>query len=67
MIYGAEAVLLADIAFRSPHIENFDEERSDEARELEVNCSEEWRLDSCERTAKYLAVLHRYYNRNVKE
>jgi hypothetical protein len=67
MIYEEEAVLPADIAFRSPRIENFDEDRSDEARELEVNCSEEWWLDSCVRTAKYLVVLCRYYNRNVKE
>jgi hypothetical protein len=41
MVYGAEAVLPADIAFRSPRVENFDEDRSHEARELEVNCSEE--------------------------
>jgi hypothetical protein len=66
MVYGAEAVLPADIAFRSPRVENFDEDRSDEARELEVNCYEERRLDSCVRTTKYLVVLHRYYNRNVK-
>jgi hypothetical protein len=67
MVYGAEAVLPTDIAFRSPHVENFDEGRSDEARELEVNYSEERRLDSYVRTAKYLAVLRRYYNRNVQE
>jgi metal-dependent HD superfamily phosphatase/phosphodiesterase len=67
MVYGAEAVLPADIAFRSPHAENFDEDRSDDARELEVNCSEERRLDSYVRMAKYLAVLRRYYNRNAKE
>jgi hypothetical protein len=67
MVYGAEAVLPADIAFRSLRIENFDEDRSDEARELDVNCSEERQLDSCVRTAKYLAVLCRHYNRNVKE
>jgi hypothetical protein len=67
MVYSAEAVLPADIAFRSPRVENFDEDRSNEARELEVNCLEERRLDSCVRTAKYLVVLHRYYNRNVKE
>jgi hypothetical protein len=67
MVYGAEVVLPADITFRSPLIENFAEDRSDEARELEVNCSEERWLDSCVRTAKYLAVLCRYYNRNVKE
>jgi hypothetical protein len=67
MVYGAEAVLPADITFRSPHVENFDENRSDEARELEVNCSEERRLDSCVHTAKYLGVLRRYYSRIVKE
>ena len=38
-----------------------------EVRELEVNSVEEKRLDSCVRTAKYLAVLRRYYNKNVKE
>jgi hypothetical protein len=67
MVYSAEAVLPADIAFRSPRVENFDEDRSDEAHALEVNCSEEQWLNSCVRTAKYLAVLRRYYNRNVKE
>ena len=67
MVYEAEAVLPADMAFRSPRVENYDEERSFEARELEVNCAEERRLDSCVRTAKYLDVLQRYYNKNVKE
>jgi hypothetical protein len=28
MVYGAEAVLPADITFRSPRVENFDENRS---------------------------------------
>jgi hypothetical protein len=67
MVYGAEAVLPTDITFRSPRVENFDEDRSDESRELEVNCSEERRLDSYVRTSKYLVVLCRYYNKNVKE
>jgi hypothetical protein len=53
VVYGAEAVHPADIAFQSPRVE--------------VNCSEERRLDSCVRTAKYLAVLCKYYNKNVKE
>ena len=67
MVYGAEAVLPADIAFRSAWVENFDEDKANEVRELEVNSAEEKRLDSCVRTAKYLAVLCRYYNKNVKE
>jgi hypothetical protein len=67
MVYGTKAVLPIDIAFRSSRVENFDADRSEEACELEVNCSEERRLDSCVPTTKYLAVLHKYYNRNVKE
>jgi hypothetical protein len=67
MVYGEEAVLAADIAFRSPRVENFDEDRSNEARELEVNNSKERWLDSCVRKVKYQAVLRRYYNRNIKE
>ena len=67
MIYGAEAVLPADINFGSPRIEHFDQSTADVSRELVINCIEERRLDSCIRTTKYLDVPRRYYNRNVKE
>jgi hypothetical protein len=67
MVFSSEAVLPADIAFESPRVENHDEERSNEARELEVNCAEEQCLDTCARMAKYLEDLHRYYNRNIKD
>lgn len=67
MVYSAEAMLPADIAFRSARVENFDKDKANEARELEVNSAKEKRLDSCVRTAKYLVVLRRYYNKNVKE
>jgi hypothetical protein len=67
MVYDAEAVLPADIAFRPARVENFDKDKANEVRELEVNCAEEKRLDSSVCTAKYLAVLRRYYNKNVKE
>jgi hypothetical protein len=66
MFFGSEAVLPANIAFQSPRVENHDEERSTEARDLEVNCAEEQRLDTCARTTKYLEGLRRYYNHNVK-
>jgi hypothetical protein len=67
MVYGAEAVLPADIEFRSPRVKNYNEDHVTEQHELEVNSAEERRLNSCIRTAKYLAVLRRYYNKNVKE
>jgi hypothetical protein len=34
MVFGSKAVLPVDIAFQSPWVENHDEERSSEAREL---------------------------------
>jgi hypothetical protein len=67
MVFGSKAVLPADFAFQSLQVENHDEEKSFEARELEVNCTEEHRLDTCARTAKYLEGLCKYYNRNVKD
>jgi hypothetical protein len=67
MVFGSMAMLPADITFQSPRVENHDEERSSEARDLEVNCIEEHRLDTYACTAKYQESLCRYYNRNVKD
>jgi hypothetical protein len=41
MVFGSEATLPANIAFRLPRVENHEEEKPDEARELEINCAEE--------------------------
>jgi hypothetical protein len=65
MVYGAEVVLPADIEFWTPQVENYNEDQVTEQRELEVNSAEERRLDSCICTTKYLAVLRRYYNKNI--
>ena len=67
MVYGAEAVLPSDVAFGSPRVEHFDQSSADLARELEINCTEEIRLTSCLRTAKYLKDVRRYHNKNVKD
>jgi hypothetical protein len=67
MVFGSKAMLLADIAFQSPSVENHDEERSNQARELEVNCTKEQCLDTCTCMAKYLEGLCKYYNHNVKD
>jgi hypothetical protein len=57
MVYGAKAVLPADIEFRSPQVENYNKDQVTKQHELEVNSAEERRLDSCIRTTKYLAML----------
>jgi hypothetical protein len=64
MVYGAEVVLPTDIEFRSPRVENYNDQVT-EQRELEVNSAKERCLDSCIRTAKYLTVLRRYHTKNV--
>ena len=66
-MYGLEAILPADIAFRAPRVENFDEEKFDIARQEDVDCLEEEHLVTCIHMAKYLEGLHRYYNFNIHE
>jgi hypothetical protein len=41
MVFGSEAVLPADIAFRAPRVENYNEKNSDQARLVEVDSLEE--------------------------
>ena len=67
MVYGTEAVLPSDVVFGSPRVEHFEQASADHARELEINYTEEKRLVSCLRTAKYLEAIRRYHNRNVKD
>jgi len=66
LVYGSEAILPADIAFRAPRVENFDEEQAAAVRTEDVDWAEEERLITYVHTAKYLEGLRRYYNRNVK-
>ena len=66
LVYGSKAILPADIAFRAPRVENFDEEQAAAIRTEDVNRAEERCLITCVRTAKYLEGLRRYYNRNIK-
>ena len=47
MIYGAKAELPTDIKFTSPRVERFDLFSTENTREVEINCTEEKRLDSC--------------------
>ena len=66
LVYGSEAILPADIAFRAPRVENFDEEQVVAVRTEDIDRAEEERLITCICTAKYPEGLRRYYNRNIK-
>ena len=66
LVYDSEAILPADIAFRAPRVENYDEEQAAAVRTEDVDRAEEECLITCVRTAQYLEGLRRYYNRNIK-
>ena len=66
LVYGSEAILLADIAFRAPRVVNYDLEQATTVRTEDIDRAEEEHLITCVRTAKYLEGLWRYYNRNIK-
>ena len=66
LVYGLEAILPADIAFRAPRVENYDEEQATAVRTEDVDRAEEECLITCVCTATYLEGLRRYYNRNIK-
>ena len=66
LVYGSEAILPTDIAFRAPRVEHYDEEQAIAIRTEDIDRAEEECLITCICTAKYLEGLQRYYNRNIK-
>ena len=66
LVYGSEAILPTDIAFRAPRVEHYNEEQAVAIWIEDVDRAKEERLITCIRTAKYLKGLRRYYNHNIK-
>ena len=57
LVYGSEAILPVDIAFRAPRVEHYNEEQATAVRTEDDDRAEEERLITCIRTAKYLEGL----------
>ena len=66
LVYGSKAILPADIAFRAPRVEHYNEEQAAAVQTEDIDRAEEEHLITCIRTAKYLEGLRRYYNHNIK-
>ena len=66
LVYGSKAILLADIAFRAPRVEHYNEEQATVVQTEDIDRAKEECLITCIRTAKYLEGLRRFYNRNIK-
>jgi hypothetical protein len=67
LVYGSEAILPADIMWRSPRVEMYNEGEADKARHLELDSVEEARCTVLVQSARYLQGIRRYHDRNVKE
>ena len=67
MVFGPEAILPADVAFRAPRVENYNEENSDQSWLIELDSLEEEHLVLCVQTMKYPDSMQRYYNCNVND
>ena len=67
LTYGSEAILPADIMWKSPRVEAYQEGEVDEARQLELDSVEEARINTLTQSARYLQGVRRYHDRNVQQ
>ena len=62
---GHEAILPADIMWKSPRVEAYQEGEADEARQLELDSVEEAKINALTQSARYLQGVRRYHDHNV--
>jgi hypothetical protein len=67
LVYGSEAILLADVIWNSPAVELYDEGVSEDSRRVDIDGLEEARCAALVQSARYLEGIRRYHDRNVKE
>ena len=67
LTYGLEAILPADIMWKSPRVEAYREGEADEVRQLELDTVEEARINTLTQSARYLQGVRRYHDRNVQQ
>ena len=67
LTYGSEAILPANIMWKSPRVEAFQEGEADETRQLELDSVEEARINALTQSARYLQGVRRYHDRNVQQ
>jgi len=67
LTYGSEAILPADIMWKSPRVKAYQEGEADEAWQLELDPVEEVRINALTQSARYLQGVRRYHDRNVQQ
>jgi hypothetical protein len=67
LVYGSEAILLADVMWESLAVEQYDEGISEDNKQVDIDGLEEARCATLVQSARYLEGIRRYHDRNVKE
>jgi hypothetical protein len=67
LVYGSEAILPTDVAFRAPRIQFYEEGEAEKACRVDLDSLEEQRLAAVMRQAHHDQQLRRYHDRNVRE
>jgi hypothetical protein len=60
-------MLLADLIWTSPKIEQYEEREAEHTQRLELNNTEEVRVNATLQSARYLQGLRRHYNKSTQQ
>ncbi|XP_025828731.1 uncharacterized protein K02A2.6-like [Panicum hallii] len=66
LIYGADAVILAEVTLGSTRVRAYNEEDQDQLRQHDILYLEEVRCRAAVRAARYQQALRRYHQRHVR-
>jgi hypothetical protein len=66
LVYGSKAVLPANLIWNSPKIEQYDEGEAEHTHRLELDNTEEVRVNATLQSAHYLQGLRRHYDKNTQ-
>jgi len=66
LVYGSEAILPANIMWKSPRLEMYDSAEADGSSQLELDSLDEIRCNALLQSTRYLQNMRRYHDRNIQ-
>ena len=66
LAYGADAVILAEVGLTSYRVENYTEDKNEEAMRLQLDLMDEARATGEQRLARYQNLMSKHYNSKVR-
>ena len=66
LTYGSDAVILAEVGLTSYRVENYTEDKNEEAMRLQLDLVDEARATAEQRLARYQNLMSKHYNSKVR-